>query len=94
MRIALDFDGTFTLDPVFWNSFIRTSVLAGHDVIIVTMRHNGDEAVKPLAQVQHLPASKFIFTGRRAKKPFVEACGVTIDIWIDDNPHFVMENAS
>jgi len=35
-----------------------------------------------------------VFTGRQAKRAFAEALGIFPDVWIDDNPHWIGEDAA
>lgn len=34
-----------------------------------------------------------IFTGRKAKKPYVYSMGIYLDIWIDDQPESILNGA-
>jgi hypothetical protein len=83
MRIALDYDGTYTADPELWREFIRIAKSRGHEVVCVTMR-NVDEAMEPFG------ASNYYFTDRKAKVPAMAEEGIQIDIWIDDKPQWLM----
>lgn len=89
--IALDFDDTFTADPDLWNSFIASAKKRGHTIIIATMRHPS-ECARVFEMVKGVDHANMFFTGRCAKKPFIEARGVFPDIWIDDNPRYILEN--
>lgn len=86
MRIALDYDGTYTADPELWGAFIAKARERGHDLVMVTMRRIGNE------QIENPPCA-VVYTNRRAKAPFMERCGYKIDVWIDDNPHWIFENS-
>jgi hypothetical protein len=90
MRIALDYDDTYTRDPGFWNGFIAGAKSCGHEVVCVTMRYEteADEVRKNLGGLVHI-----FCTGRRAKKPFMERLRLNIDVWIDDTPFFVNNSA-
>ena len=86
MVIGLDFDETYTLDPIFWDSFIYSAQRHGHIVYCVTWRHRHEgleviEGLDPLIGI-----SNIVFTGRAAKRPFCERLGIYIDVVIDDNP--------
>lgn len=81
MRIALDYDGTYTADPVLWDAFIAQAQGHGHEVICITMRHEHEEIAMPC---------RVIYTSRQAKKPAAIAYGIEIDIWIDDSRHWIM----
>ena len=86
MNISLDYDETYSADPLTWRRVVRTLMDAGHNVRVVTMRHQHEiSTICPLlrSMVEVIP------TGRKAKRPFCEALGIQIDIWIDDSPHWV-----
>ena len=88
MKIALDYDGTFTLDPEFWSGFIGLAKLIGADVRIVTHRH---EELDKITLDHEVP---IIYTDGVAKKWYCEHRGDywTPDIWIDDKPKGIYEN--
>lgn len=90
MNIALDFDGTYTEDPALWDLFIAQALANDHIIRVVTMRyeHEANRPMKDLAKI--IPV---IFTGRKSKKSFLEDLGITIDVWIDDNPHWILIDA-
>jgi hypothetical protein len=89
MNIGLDYDDTFTRDPEFWKNFCEMTRIAGHTIHIVTWRSRdfiGD-------MYDFLPEWIHIyFTACRAKRPYMEALGIHIDVWIDDNPEAVVRN--
>lgn len=88
MNIGLDFDHCFTEDPDLWLEFIDMSQRMGHKVYIVTMRNEIFEGDYVHEQIDN--KCDIIFTSRNAKRNHVkENHGVEIDIWIDDNPHYV-----
>ncbi|SAL79959.1 hypothetical protein AWB71_06015 [Caballeronia peredens] len=91
MNISLDFDGTYTEDPASWNHFIDTFTAAGHNVMIVTMRHESEanSTMKKLSK-----KGRVIYTDRKAKEEFVAALGITIDVWIDDTPAWIYNDAA
>jgi hypothetical protein len=79
MKIAIDYDGTYTMDPKLWDWFITQATLRGHEVKIVTMRRPGEVVKNPPCEV--------VYTSRTAKINSYRA-----DIWIDDQPHMVINN--
>lgn len=89
MIIALDFDQTYTEDPVLFTQFAAMARKAGHTVVVATMRHpaEGGDVRKELGW---LP---IYFTGRKAKRAFLAAEGVHPDVWIDDNPAWIYQDA-
>lgn len=86
LKIALDYDGTYSADPRLWDLFIENAQQLGHIVIIVTMRY-------PDEDIWHDMPCEIFYTSRQAKKRFMENMGHTFDIWIDDNPRWIHENA-
>jgi hypothetical protein len=87
MKIALDFDGTYTRAPRFWNGVIEDALDAGHEVRIVTFRKSTmtDPALDWLAQ--QIPV---IYTEYQQKRAFCRSLGWEPDIWIDDQPEFIV----
>ena len=87
MRIALDYDGTFTEDPDMWEDFIQACEIRGHSVSIVTMRYDHED--------EHLLDFKIpiIYTGRRAKKVFCNLNKIFFDVWIDDSPEWLFNDS-
>jgi hypothetical protein len=88
MKIALDFDNTYSLDPDFWDTFIETSQICGHDIMIVTGRREG---VYP-EDFNHfnIPVYKTKWLAKRAYMREIE--GMEIDVWIDDCPEAILTN--
>lgn len=99
--ISLDWDDTFTKSPRLWEAFLHTVAHegVGAQIIIVTMRREDEgsiieewvEAVNKHIDLEY-PLEVF-FTGRKAKKQFMEELGIRVDIWIDDRPEWVLEDA-
>ena len=79
IKIALDFDRTYTKDPEMWDKFIELATQREHEVVCVTMRHK-EEAIS-------IPCP-IIYTGRKAKKSHYDA-----DIWIDDSPQWIFNDS-
>lgn len=86
MKIALDWDDTYSLDPEFWNLFIAMAEMRGHEILIVTMRYEQEPVPYP-------KLNNVYYTSRRAKRPFMANQGIHIDVWIDDRPDFVNNDA-
>jgi hypothetical protein len=76
MKIALDFDNTFTRDPDFWVAFVNMARGRGHDVSIVTSRY--PNCPVPITGVE------VIYCGFTAKRKHFQA-----DVWIDDDPKHI-----
>ena len=90
--IALDYDDTFTADPVFWRAFIELAQAGGHKVIIATLRENNygnPKEINDALGVGHLVP--IVFCNHRYKDEMCRKAGYTVDIWIDDMPEAVRE---
>jgi hypothetical protein len=86
MLIALDYDGTYTADPELWDAFILDARKRNHTVVIATMRFDSE----PI----HIPDVRVIYTGRRAKREFLDALGLRPQVWIDDTPDWILMGAA
>lgn len=90
MIIALDYDGTYTADPELWLEFVKHASRNGHKVICITMRFPHENTIDPrLTELIDV-----MCTSRKAKKQFARTQGVVPDIWIDDNPEWLFDDAS
>ena len=92
MLIALDFDGTYTLEPALWDAMIQLATGFGHEVICVTMRYNNSTEGDPVREVLG-DKIKIFFTERHAKGLFMQNLGIVPDVWIDDNPAWIYLNS-
>ena len=91
ITISLDYDDTFTKDPVLWRHFSRDARQRGHRVVVCTMRYEGQESVAVIKSLGDIiPSEDFYFTGRQLKREFMESRGVKVDIWIDDKPEYIV----
>ena len=80
MIVALDYDKTYTADPALWNAFMADAKQRGHVVKIVTMRYPEEAIPSPPCDV--------VYTSRQAKRKCF-----TADIWVDDSPNWIFEDA-
>lgn len=90
MIISIDYDETYTKDKECFLEIVRTFKKAGHTVYCVTMRrpHEISTMCKRLLGLVEVK-----FTDGKAKKPFMQAQGINVDVWIDDSPHWVVQDA-
>lgn len=79
MKIALDYDNTFSAAPALWTAFMIMAASHGHEVKIVTSRHPGT----PVPLPTHA-GFEIIYCSFTAKRKHYAA-----DIWIDDDPAHV-----
>lgn len=91
MNISLDYDNTYTRDPKFWNDFCAMATDNGHTVYCVTMR-TPSEGADVIASLQYRVSAIF-FTSRKNKKDYMFSVGISIDVWIDDMPWFITNDA-
>ena len=91
MLICIDFDGTYTADPLLWDAFIENARKCGHVVVCATMRY--EEEGGPVHHFLDGKVDQIIFTSRKAKKAFLRKEGLQPNIWIDDNPDWLYEDA-
>ena len=86
MNISVDFDDTYTRDPNMWNTVIAVMQTAGHNVYCVTARtpEQGLDVYSSIGRM--VGADNCYFPSLHAKKPFMWAQGIRIDVWVDDTP--------
>ena len=87
MNLGLDYDGTYTLDPEFWNEVISLANKSGHRIAIVTKRGPSNQG-----PIQHNVECPVIYCDRAAKLLYCrDHLGIQIDVWIDDSPQNLYE---
>lgn len=86
MQIALDYDDTYTLDPIFWDAFKKLAVKYGHNVFCVTKRGEDHKGIL------FMPGWETIHTNLKAKKTYCDANNIKADVWIDDDPINIYES--
>lgn len=91
MNIGLDYDDTYTRDPIAWDSFIQLMKQRGHYVYIVTWR-DADEAREVFEEMLGSDIDGIYATDRKAKAKFMFDRGICIDVWIDDNPFAILNS--
>lgn len=84
MKLSLDYDKTYTQDPILWDAFIESAKKRGHEVVCVTMRYPTEEISIPC---------EVIYTSRIAKAAHARKHDLGIDVWIDDSPHWIFQDA-
>lgn len=95
MIIAIDYDGTFSRDPVLWGEFVRAALLRGHTCILVTGR--SDELISPNGSTRWGDEVRagvgtlmpIVFAGMEWKRVAAKTAGYAVDIWIDDFPEYI-----
>jgi hypothetical protein len=90
MNIGLDYDDTYTRNPVMWNRVIWMMRMFGNKVYIVTWRSES-ESVEIYDKLGDKVDGVYP-TNRQAKEKFMYAQGIRIDVWIDDNPRAIIQD--
>ena len=88
MLIAIDFDDTLTADPVMFRTLIAVVKSFGHHVCCVTARCDIAENREWVSDWmrEHDISLYAHFTSLESKVDYMQRIGVTVDIWIDDDP--------
>jgi hypothetical protein len=81
MNISVDFDDTYTRDPIFWDRFIYTAWEFGHDVYCVTAREpnkvNQEEVYDSIGKL--IGKDNCYFTNSQAKAKYMSDQGIRIE---------------
>lgn len=91
LKIAIDYDDTFTADKGMWYSIINIMKTSGCDVRFVTFRfestsrYSNEDILRDSDQV-NIP---IIFCNGKQKAHIVEELGFDVNIWIDDSPFYI-----
>lgn len=90
MLISLDYDATFTNDPDLWITFVKQAQERGHIVKCITMRFpEGKASMDP----RLLELVEVIFTSHKGKRQFIRNLGMYVDVWVDDSPEYICNDA-
>lgn len=93
LKIALDYDLTYTADPKLWNNFIDDATEKGHDIRIVTARSPKHDNIGN--RVGDVPVIYCDGVAKRFHCTWFadDGAGWIPDIWIDDKPDAVDNNS-
>lgn len=83
MLIALDYDGTYTADPAFWDQVIELGKSKGHSFVCVTGRRE-----PPGSHERKIPMP-IVCAGSEYKRRAAMDAGHAVDVWIDDMPEMI-----
>lgn len=90
MRIAIDYDGTFSTDSSHWFEALTVLKSAGYEIIGVTMR--SPDMKDTMCSSYFDICDKVIFTSSEFKSKYLlDNNYPAIDIWIDDKPSLIQE---
>jgi hypothetical protein len=87
MKIGLDYDETFTEDPVLWQHFVADAKARGHLIKFVTYRDNRYDNEDILTDAEYLDID-IVFAGGVQKEHLCPE----IDVWIDDSPETIVSS--
>lgn len=93
MNISLDYDNTFTADPAIWAAVALQLREAGHTVYGVTMRTPAECTLTDTFSKYVQCVDELVPTSRAGKQQYMQQLGITIDVWIDDRPDFILHSA-
>ena len=88
MIVSIDYDNTFSADPVAWEFAIAALRSRGHVVICVTARQES-QASKAVLTHELPNGIPIVFSGDQAKEVAAIKHGYLVDVWIDDRPERV-----
>jgi hypothetical protein len=92
MKIALDYDDTYTRDPLLWNWFCQQALDRGHEVWCVSARDQNDMDDPIMTVGRVIGADKCVGTAMNPKRTFMwKEKDVYIDVWIDDSPEYIVD---
>jgi len=90
LTFGIDFDQTFSSDPELFHLILDGILARGHKAVIVTSRAGmrGDVLEIEYVTKKRLP---IVFAFGGFKETAAEAHGYKIDVWMDDNPHHIID---
>lgn len=88
LTIAIDYDETFTADPLLFSEFIQMAKSNGHRCYLVTARRPTHENYEQIdAALDHWKCQMpVVFSSLGSKIEKMKSMGLSVDIWIDDEP--------
>lgn len=87
LKIALDYDETYTTDKSFWRTFVELAKSHQHRVSFVTYRTNGDcDNNADIEYDSEQCGINVVYSWCKPKRSVFDA-----DIWIDDSPATIEE---
>lgn len=90
MLVACDFDGCLSIDPEAWRAVMNNLRRFDHEVLIVTSR----KAETPVIDIQAaFPNTPIYVTNGEAKRTYLMRQGMEPDVWIDDCPALIDQDA-
>lgn len=93
MIISIDYDDTYTKDPLLWNLFAQQAMERGHKVYCISARseQHMDDPKMTIGRV--IGVENCFGTNLRPKRAsMLETHKIRVDVWIDDMPEMIVEN--
>lgn len=87
MKIGIDYDNTFSVDPEMFRKFIDLLQEHGHEAVIVTQRSHSYGNDDLLEDVQD--KVEVVYAGEQWKSSIAFEKGHYIHVWMDDNPQCI-----
>lgn len=89
---CLDYDGTYSDFPEIFDAMITCCQKRGYEVILCTMRYEReeDDGLRYLKKKYNIP---IYYSGRQAKQKYLAERMIFPNIWIDDNPEWIIRDA-
>ena len=84
--IVIDYDGTWTLDPIAFAAFARMMRGRGHRVIVITARATGHGEVERETSAH---VDRVLFSRGAPKRDCAVENGESVSVWIDDDPESI-----
>jgi hypothetical protein len=92
MKISIDYDDTYTRDPVLWDKFAADALARGHQVYCVSARGESEMGDPKRTIGQVVGPDNCFGTGLLPKRDFMwRKHGIYIDVWIDDQPEMIVD---
>lgn len=90
LTFGIDFDQTFSSDPELFHLILDGLLARGHKAVIVTSRFGlrGDVLEIEWVTKKRIP---IVFAAGTWKKRAAELHGYKVDVWMDDNPHHIID---
>lgn len=93
MKIAVDYDGTYSEDPDLWYGFMCDARVAGHEVFVVTFRDDRFDVNDDLLFLEEDDFDVY-YTRGVAKRWWCNQFGPgKVCVWIDDKPEAILYNS-
>jgi hypothetical protein len=86
--ICLDYDGTYTTFPELLNLIVDYCKSKNYKVILATMRYESEKDAG-LSEIENKGVTIY-YTNRKAKIPYLNSLGIYPDLYVDDNPKWLL----